>query len=160
MPLDLVSEELSKETVEALQAHLQYIKRPVLISPIRMKALRDAMAMRMTMTINGVPVQLWEHAEAPGSMSECLAAACAPDPESKFVFCSSCGGEVAQAKSGRLVCIECLAIQQGAAGPTPASQPQQPPSGASQPQQPPSGAAQRDYSHIKLASERASNGRG
>lgn len=79
MPLDSVSEELAKETVEALQLRAKEILRPVFISPARMKALRDAATMRMTMNINGLAIQVVEEPRASQSIDANIAMATSPD---------------------------------------------------------------------------------
>lgn len=121
MPLDLVSEELAKETVEMLQRSAKDILRPVLISPMRMKALRDAAAMRMTMNINGLAIQVVESRDAEQSIEANIAAAIAPEDEEPKPAgehklqagnpCTECGGRTVRLEDGDVMCVRCRCIQ-------------------------------------------------
>jgi hypothetical protein len=114
MPLDSVSEELAKETCEALQLHAKDILREVHIAPERMKALRDAAGMRMTMNVNGLAIVVVESPDAALSIEDNIFLASRPEephPEPKqqvqFGELCKCGGQTVRRRSGEFWCVEC-----------------------------------------------------
>lgn len=106
MPITERQQQLTDETIRALQQHAKRIKREVLITPERMQAFQDAARLKMTCTIDGVPVLLVEDTDAPESLEAAIAAACA-DVDA----CAKCNGKTVELDDGVRICKSCRMIQ-------------------------------------------------
>lgn len=109
MPLTERQQQLTDETVRALQQHAKRIKREVQITPERMEAFQNAARLKMTCTIDGVPVLLVEDEDAPEELETAIAAACKEAAET--TDCEKCGGKTVELDDGVRICKKCRMIQ-------------------------------------------------